>query len=193
MCILLNGEEKTEKHHGKTGIVYTMNRYESFLNHTNGHVKKAKGNICEKDTVYIRTFKLNKGKTGKIFEITPPVSEAISIFGKNQATLVFDENPKEFNISVPYNIGIRCSDSGNRELHPETRMNFKIISKGGHISRGWRAVYGELSMVKKTDYSFPEGLYLSSDDILTLEALNPDIDIEKIEMNVKADILGYKG
>ena len=170
-------------------VLFKMNRYESFLQNMNSnlHLKKARGMICDKDNAYVRTFKVKSKTAGKIIEFCCPKSNAISIFGKNQIDLLSGNEPKEFDIKCPYLFSLGCFDKHNRELDPATRMNFKKVSKHGGISRAWRVFYGDL-MSKAVIYSFPEGLYLSENEILELEVLNPDIDIEIIKLKMEADI-----
>lgn len=160
------------------GILYpcapedTMNRYESFLKYmnSNSYIKKASGMICDMDTAYVQTFTVKSGTAGKIIELRCPESQAISVFGKYQT------------------VSLRCLNKSNKELDPATRTNFKKVSKYGGISRKCRATYGDLSPAKVLKYSFPKGLYLSGNEILELEVLNPDIDIERIELSMEADI-----
>lgn len=157
---------------------FKMNRYESFLQdmNSNPHIKKA---ICDADDAYVRTFKVKSHTSGKVIELCCPSLNAISISGKNQAA---GNDPN--NINCPYLFSIGCFDTQDRELDHATRMNFKKVSKHGGHSRAWRAVYGDL--VKA--YSFPEGLYLSENEVLRLDVLNPDINIERIELSMIADI-----
>lgn len=151
---------------------FEMNRYESFLQDMNSslHIKKE---ICDTDDDYVRTFKVKSQTSGKVFELCCPPLNAISIPGKNQAVL-----------PCPYVFSLRCFDNQDREPGPATRMNFKKVLKHGGISRAWRACYGDLLKA----YSFPEGLYLSEGEVLELEVLNPDINIDRIELAVEADI-----
>lgn len=174
-------------------VLYKMNRYESFLQNMNSnlHLKKARGMICDTDTAYVRTFKVKSNTAGKIIEFCCPSSNAISIFGKNQIDLLSGNEPKEFDIKCPYLFSLGCFDKDNRELDPATRMNFKKVSKHGGISRAWRAFYGDL--LKAVRYSFPEGLYLSEEEVLELEVLNPDINIDRIELSMEADIFETSG
>lgn len=153
-----------------------FNIYESFLADMNGnpHVKKS---ICDTDDTYVRTFKVKSQTSGKVIELHCPSLNAISISGKNQAA-----EPKDLN--RPYVFCIRCFDNEDREPGPATHMNFKKVLKDGGISRAWRALYGDLTKA----YSFPEGLYLSENEILQLEVLNPDRNIERIELSMEADI-----
>jgi len=157
---------------------FEKNKYESFLTEMNGnsHIKKA---ICDTDDAYVRTFKVKSQTSGKVLELRCPYLNAISIFGKNQAA---GNEPNDIN--CPYFFSIRCFDKQDRELDRVTRMNFKKVSKHGGHSRGWRALYGDLLKA----YSFPEGLYLSENEVLELEVLNPDINIERIELSMEADI-----
>jgi len=147
--------------------LFEMNRHESFLKemNSNSYIKKVPGMICDMDSAYVRTFKVKRGTAGKIIDIRCPGSQAISVFGKYQT------------------ISLRCFDKHNRELDPATRMNFKKVSKYGGISRKCRATYGDLSQ-----YSFADGLYLGGEEVLELEVLNPDIDIERTELSMEADI-----
>lgn len=171
-------------------VLFEMNRYESFLKNmnSNSHIKKARGMICDRDNAYVQTFKIKSGTAGKVIELRCPESNAIFIFGKNQTVLLLENEPKEFDINDPYFFSLRCFDKSKSELDPATRMNFKKVSKYGAISRAWRAFYGDLLPMKAVRYSFPEGLYLSGDEVLELEVLNPDIDIERIELSMEADI-----
>ena len=152
--------------------LFEMNRHELFLKemNSNSFIKKAPGMICDMDTEYVQTFKTKSGTAGKIIELRCPESQAISIFGKYQT------------------VSLRCFDNSNRELDPATRANFKKADKYGGISRNCRATYGDLSPSKEIKYSFPEGLYLSGEEVLELEVLNPDIDIDRIELSLEADI-----
>ena len=152
--------------------LFEMNRHKLFLKEMNSNscIKMAPGMICDMDTAYIQTFNTKSGTAGKIIELRCPASQAISIFGKYQT------------------VSLRCFDNSNRELDPATRTNFKKISKYGGISRKCRATYGDLSSAKAIKYSFPEGLYLMGEEVLELEVLNPDIDIDKIELSMEADI-----
>lgn len=167
-----------------------MNIYESFLKdmNSNSHIKKARRIICDKDDTFVQTFKIKSGTGGKVIELRCPESNAISIFGKNQTVLLLENEPKEFDIREPYTFSVRCFDKNKRELNPATRMNFKKVSKYGGISRTWRVFYCDLLPMKAVRYSFPQGLYLSGDEVLELEALNPDMDIERIELSMEADI-----
>ena len=171
-------------------VLFEMNRYESFLKNmnSNSHIKKVRGMICDRDNAYIQTFKTKSGTAGKVIELRCPESNAIFIFGKNQTVLLLENEPKEFDINDPYIFSVGCFDKHNRELDPATRTNFKKVSKYGGISRKCRATYGDLSPAKAIKYSFPKGLYLSGDEVLELEVLNPDIDIERIELSMEADI-----
>ena len=171
-------------------VFFEMNRYESFLKYmnSNSYIKKVRGIICDKDNAYVQTFTVKSGTAGKVIELRCPESNAIFIFGKNQTVLLLENEPKEFDINDPYFFSLRCFDQSKRELDPATRMNFKKVSKYGAISRTWRASYGDFLPAKAVRYSFPKGLYLSGDEILELEVLNPDIDIERIELSMEADI-----
>uniref|UniRef100_A0A6M3M312 Uncharacterized protein n=1 Tax=viral metagenome TaxID=1070528 RepID=A0A6M3M312_9ZZZZ len=178
-------------------VLFGMNRYESFLKEMNSCslLKKARGMICDNDDAYIQTFTVKSGTSGKVIELRCPESNAISVFGKNQNVLLLENEPKEFDINDPYFFSVGCFDEHNRELDPATRMNFKKVSKSKHggISRICRAFYGDLLPAKAVRYSFPEGLYLSGDEVLELEVLNPDIDIERIELSMEADIFEAVG
>lgn len=153
-------------------VLFQMNRHELFLKDMNSNscIKKAPGVICDMDTEYVQTFNIKSGMAGKIIELRCPESQAISIFGKYQT------------------VSLRCFDNSNRELDPATRANFKKVDKYGGISRNCRATYGDLSPAKAIKYSFPEGLYLRGEEFLELEILNPDIDIDRIELSMEADI-----
>lgn len=166
--------------------LFEMNRYEAFIKdmNANSHIERVM--IRDRDTAYIQTFKVKSGAGGKIIELRCPSSNVISIFGKNQTVLLLENEPKKYDIKFPYFFSLRCYDNSNRELNPATRMNFKKISKHGGISRKWRATYGDLSPA----YSFPEGLYLNGDEVLELQSLNPDIDIERIELSMETDVFG---
>lgn len=176
-------------------VLFEMNRYASFLKEMNkcSLLKKARGMICDRDNAYVQTFKTKSGTAGKVIELRCPESNAIFIFGKNQTVLLLENEPKEFDINDPYFFSLRCFDQSKRELDPATRMNFKKVSKYGAISRTWRASYGDLLPAKAVRYSFPKGLYLSGDEVLELEVLNPDIDIERIELSMEADIFEAVG
>ena len=171
-------------------VLFEMNRYESFLKdmNSNSHIKKVRGMICDKDDAYIQTFTVKSGTSGKVIELRCPESNAMSIFGKNQTVLLLENEPKEFDINDPYFFSVGCFDEHNRELDPATRMNFKKVSKYGGMSRICRASYGDLLPAKAVSYSFPDGLYLSGGEVIELEVLNPDIDIERIELSMEADI-----
>lgn len=171
-------------------VLFEMNRYESFLTEMNNcsPLKKARDMICDNDNTYIQTFTVKSGTSGKVIELRCPESNSISIFGKNQTVLLLENEPKEFDINDPYFFSVGCFDKHNRELDPATRMNFKKVSKHGGISRICRASYGDLLPMKAVRYSFPDGLYLSGGEFLELEVLNPDIDIERIELSMEADI-----
>lgn len=149
-----------------------MKKYESFLQYmnSNSYIKKPQGMICDMDSAYIQTFKVKSGTAGKIIELRCPPSQAISVFGKYQT------------------VSLRCFDDSNREPEPVTRTNFRKVSRYGGISRKCRATYSDLSPVKAIKYSFAESLYLSGEEVLELEILNPDIDIERIELSMEADI-----
>lgn len=152
--------------------LFEMNRHELFLKEMNSNscIKKAPGMICDMDTEYVRTFNIKSGTAGKIIELRCPESQAISVFGKYQT------------------VSLRCFDNSIREPDPATRMNFRKVSKYGGISRKCRATYGDLSPEKEIKYSFPEGLFLLGEEVLELEILNPDIDIDRIELSMEADI-----
>ena len=171
-------------------VFFEMNRYESFIKYmnSNSYIKKARGMICDKDNAYVQTFTVKSGTAGKVIELRCPESNAIFIFGKNQNVLLLENEPKEFDINDPYFFSVGCFNKSNRELDPATRTNFKKVSKYGGISRKCRATYGDLSPANAIKYSFPVGLYLSGDEVLELEVLNPDIDIERIELSMEADI-----
>jgi len=146
--------------------LFEMNRHKLFIKQmSNSCIKKAPGVICDMDSTYVQTFKVKSGTSGKIIELRCPPSQAISVFGKYQT------------------VSLRCFDSSNREPDPATRANFRQVSRYGGISRKCRATYGDLSQ-----YSFAEGMYLSGEEVLELEILNPDIDIERIELSLEADI-----
>lgn len=157
------------------GTLFEMNRHDSFLKYmnSNSHLKKPQDMICDMDAAYVWTFKVKSGTAGKIIELRCPPSQAISVFGKFQT------------------ISLRCFDELDREPDPATRINFKKVSKYGGISRKCRATYGDLSPAKK--YSFPDGVYLSGKEVLELEVLNPDIDIERVELSLEADIFEMFG
>ncbi len=176
-------------------MLFGMNRYESFIKEMNNCslLKKARGMICDNDDAYIQTFTLKSRTSGKVIELRCPESNAISIFGKNQTVLLLENEPKEFDINDPYFFSVGCFDEHNRELDPATRVNFKKVSKYGGISRICRASYGDLLPAKAVRYSFSEGLYLSGGEVLELEVLNPDIDIERIELSMEADIFETVG
>lgn len=172
---------------------FRMNRYEAFLKKMsiNSDMKKERALICEKDTDYVQTYKVKRNTQGKIFELRCPASTALSIFGKNQTVLLFNNEPNEFEIKGPYFFGVKCFDKLYREPHPDTLMNFQTVSKKG-FSRAWRVSYRDISPVNPVKYSIPEGLYLSGDDMLELAVLYPDIDIDRIELLFEADIFMIK-
>ena len=157
---------------------FEMNMYESFLQdmNSNSHIKKA---ICDTDDAYVSTFNVKRFTSGKVIELRCPSLNAMSISGKNQAA---GNDPNDIN--CPYLFSLRCFDKQDRELDYATRMNFKKVSKHGGHSRAWRACYGDLLKA----YSFPEGLYLSENEVLRLEVLNPDINIDRIELSMEADV-----
>ncbi len=158
-------------------MLFEMSRYKLFLKEMNSNscIKKAPGVICDMDTEYVQTFNIKSGMAGKIIELRCPESQAISVFGKYQT------------------VSLRCFDNSIREMDPATRVNFKKVSKYGGLSRKCRATYGDLSPAKEKKYSFPEGLYLRGEEVLELEVLNPDIDIERIELSIEADIFEMFG
>ncbi len=167
---------------GEPGI----NRYELFLKETTVknkyRLEKTRGIIRETDTDYVRTFTVMKGTTGTVLDLRSPQFKAVSIFGQNQIELGGEGQP-EFNVKDPYQFALHCFDNSSRELDTATRMNFKRTSAAGS-GRAWRACYGDLSQ----GYLLPLGVYLQGDDALALEVLNPDIDIERIELSVEADV-----
>lgn len=152
--------------------LFEMNRYESFLKDMNSNTwkKKAQVMICDMDTAYIQTFNIKSGMAGKIIELRCPGSQAISVFGNDQT------------------LSLRCFDKSSRELDPATRINFKKVTKYGGICRNCRVTYGNISPAKAIKYSFLEGLYLRGEEVLFIEVLNPDIDVEQIEISIDADI-----
>lgn len=158
-------------------VLFQMNRHELFLKDMNSisFIKKVPGMICDMDTEYVRAFNIKSGTSGNIIELRCPESQAISVFGKYQT------------------VSLRCFNESNREPEPATRINFKKVSKNGGISRKCRATYGDLSPEKEIKYSFPEGLFLSGNEVLELEVLNPDIDIDRIELSMEADIFEMFG
>lgn len=152
------------------GMLFEMNRYELFLHEMISHSIKKAGMICDMDTAYVQAFTVKSQTAGTIIQVRCPESHTISVFGKYQT------------------VSLRCFDQNNREPDPVTRMNFKKVSKHGGISRNSRATYGDLSSVNTIKYSFPDGVYLSGKEALDLEIMNPDIDIERIEFSMEADI-----
>ncbi len=164
-----------------------MNRYESFINKmkSTSHTREPRDIISNKDTDYVRTFKLKSKNTGKILEICCPELTALSIFGKNQVAILSENEPKKIEIRNPYFFCVRCYDGHNRELGTATRMNFKKIINHGGTSRGWRAFYGDLS----PGYVFPYGVFLCSDEVLAIEVIDPDIDVEKVELSMEVNII----
>lgn len=173
---------------GSAGAVFfDMNWYESFIKKmkSTSHIREPREIISNRDTDYVRTFKIKSKNTGKIMEIYCPELTALSIFGKNQAAILSENEPKEIEIRNPYFFCVRCYDGHNRELGPATRMNFKKIINQGGISRAWRACYGDLS----PGYVFPSGVFLCGDEVLALEVIDPDIDIEKVELSMEVNII----
>lgn len=150
-------------------------RHELFLEEMKGNSsKKMRAGMISHNCAYVHTFNIKRGTSGTIFEVRCPELQEISVFGESPA------------------ISLRCFDKDNREPDPATRMNFKIVSARGSVSRKCRATYANLS-AKAIKYSFPDGLYLSSNEALVLEVLNPDIDLERIELSMDADIFDTSG
>lgn len=171
------------------GITEHINRYEAFLMDmkSNWWLEKARGIIRETDIDYIRTFPLRRRSAGKVMEMRCPQSKAVSIFGKNQTECKAENKTKEFNIKDPYAFTMRCFDNHDEELDQAARINIKKVSTDGGISSAWRLCYGNLAP-KKPGYQFPEGAYLFSNEILVIEIINPDIDIERTEILIEADV-----
>ena len=63
--------------------------------------------------------------------------------------------------------------------------NFEKLTPGGR-SRGFRASYRDISR----RYQFPSGLRILGDVVFALEVVHPDIDIERVELSLEADIFG---
>lgn len=172
---------------GAEAVFFKTNMYESFIKimKSTSHIREPREIISDKDTDYVRTFKVKSKNTGKIMEIHCPELTALSVFGKNQTVILSENEPKEIEIRNPYFFCVRCYDGHSRELGFATRMNFKKILKHGGISRGWRACYGDLS----PGYVFPYGVFLCEDEVFALEVIDPDIDIEKVELSMEVNII----
>ncbi len=152
--------------------LHEENRYETFLRGMKRHwrLEKAREVIRETDADYISTFTVGKGALGKVMELFCPESKAVSLCGKSQAH--------------PYFFTMRCFDESGREQSPSTKMNFKAgIENGG--SPLWKVSYGSLKR-----YYFPDGIFLSNGTKLELEVINPDTDIDKVEVAMEADVFG---
>lgn len=167
------GNSLTEPADHRTG------RYGAYLTamEKNGW-RPEKAVIRETDAEFIRVHPLRRGCTGTVLELCCPQSKAISVFGKNQ-------DSQGLKTEIPYLFTVRCYDGDNRELDPGCRINIKKVSVHGGISPASRAAYGD---IKPAGYQFPEGMYLWHGEILTLEVLNPDIDIECVKLSMEADI-----
>lgn len=171
--------EGQQKGHMEPGI----NGYEAFLRDMKNNWQHEQATIHETDTCFISTFKLRKGCTGNILEMHCPPSKMISMFGKNQTERKNDGCVQEIN-KEPYAIMVRCYGC-DTELGLQVHINLKKISKRGSTSSVRRLSYGDLS---STGNRFQDSVYLSDSEVLAVEAVNPDIDIERIEASVEADV-----
>ncbi len=163
-CKTLEGDVERALHKG----------YEIFLKEMKGRLRleKARVVISETDMDYIRTFAVKRGTSGKVMELFCPASKAVAIRGQSQA------RPQE----SPYFFTLRCFDESGKEPSPSTKMNFKAgIENGG--SPLWKASYGSLKR-----YHFPEGIFLSNGNRLELEVIDPNIDIDRVEVSMELDV-----
>lgn len=172
---------------------FQVKSYGAFLQDMkrNWHLEKAREPIRETDTDFIRTFPLRRGLAGKVMELRCPTSKAVSIFGKNQ-TEIGSEETQELNIKDPYSFTLRCFDGYEWELNRAARINIKKESMYGGISSAWRLSYGDL-LSAKPGFQFTEGVCLFGNEVLSVEVIDPDIDIEKIEVSMEADVFQALG
>lgn len=137
-------------------------------------VHEGRKEIRETDTDFISTFKVKKGTIGKVMELCCPESNAVSICGQSHAD----------HQESPYFFTFRCFDESGGEPSPDTRFNIKTIIAGGGNPL-WKVSYGSLKR-----YHFPEGIFLSNGAKLELEVINPDIDIDGVEVAMEVDVFG---
>lgn len=147
-------------------------KYGAFLEGMKrSRVHEGRKEIRETDTDFIHTFHVKKGYSGKVMEMHCPESKAVSICGQSQA-----------NGDDAYFFSLRCTGSDGREPSPSTKMNFKSCI-GDWVSPLCKVSYGSLNK-----YYFRDGLFLENGDRLIIEIIDSDIDIERVEAAVEADI-----
>ncbi len=137
-----------------------------------GWVHEERKEIREKDMDFISTFKVKKGSAGKVMELRCPESKAVSICGQSQAD--HQESPHFFTL--------RCFDESGREPSPDTRFNIKTIIAGGGNPLS-KVSYGSLKRCH-----FPEGIFLNNSTKLELEVIDPDIDVDRVEVAAELDV-----
>lgn len=147
-------------------------RYSLFLEAMKrSHVHEGRKEIHETDTEFISTFQVKKGSSGKVMELHCPKKKAVSICGQSHA-----------DHQEPHLLVLRCFNESNSEPKVSTWVNIKTIIAGGENPL-WKAPYGSLN-----EYHFKEGIFLGNGDRLIAEIIDPDIDIERVEVSMEADI-----
>lgn len=156
-------------------LVLSKTRYGAFLEGMKrSRVYEGRKEIRETDTDFISTFQAKKGSAGKVMELHCPESKAVSICGQSQAD----------HQESPYFFTLRCFDESGREQSPSTKMNFKVRIENGD-SPLWKVSYSGMKRCH-----FPEGIFLNNGTKLELEVINPDIDIDKVEVAMEVDVFG---
>lgn len=155
--------------------------------------------LTHQNTGIVSTFPVKKGTVGTALEIKCPKHQVLTVCGLGHSGIDpkdFVKNPMLY--SIPHFFSIRCKNNEGQELSLYTRL--KIIKRDQENLPVWSRTefYGDLSQTigerfkqKHERYYFPDGIILHGDENLVLQVSEPEIDIEKIELVMKADLF-YK-
>jgi len=159
-----------QKHEGEgSEHMLPKTRYGAFLEEIKRRwVHEGRKEIRETDE-FISTFNVKKGAIGKIMELCPG-SKALSIFGQGS------------NGEDAYPFSLRCFDTKAHEPDPSTKVNCKL-EIGSGVAPLWKASYGSLRR-----YYFKNSIFLENGERLELVIINPDIDIDKVEVSMELDV-----
>ncbi len=195
----------------------SYSRYQNFVKQIKNEGWNYIGDIQKYNDNIIRTFSLEKGIYGLFLDIICPASSIITICGFDDAgidPIKFYGNPNLY--SIPHFFSISCKDNNGRELSSNITvdiMKSKIedsIEDSGHyedsesdqngseFSGNYKKLYSEhyedLSQYvdgrfrrKEERYYFYQSIKLIDSEKLSFYT-NPDIDIEKTNIFMRADL-----
>ncbi|MDD3813287.1 MAG: hypothetical protein PHZ02_01465 [Desulfocapsaceae bacterium] len=142
--------------------------------------------IITHDSSIIFRHIVTKQDIGNVLEITCPENKYISICGRNHFVRNYP----------PHIFSLRCSNKSDRDISPGTEIIIRkrkewilngtelFYENAGNLS----PIIGERVKLWNEEFPFPAGISISSGEILCFRVVNPNIDINKVELFMQADI-----